>query len=1099
MPHDESERSTHRLARLVAIVAGIVGALLCALVPLLPVTQTTATILWPQGVNADGHITDITAPLVSGAPRALDISIPCGAIATLPADGGLVLSTLPVNGFETSKSGLFVRANKDTVVVAFRDSVAASAPRSAVAAGNCSALHIWADAGGAGADFVGIPGATAKLAPEKKPAVGGIFTDLAVAAQPGLSARIDVDTRFIVAPTMLKRAVMALGGLAVLASIVALGVLERRSGHRTSGQGAPRNWRRAWFGAGFGTWLADAGVVSTLLLWHVIGATSSDDGYNLTIARVAPKAGYVADYYRYFGATDAPFDWYFAVLSKLASVSTAGVWMRLPATLAGIACWLIISHWGLRRLGPGKGGLGSNTVAVLTGGVVFVAAWLPFNNGLRPEPLIALGVILTWVLVERSIALQRLAPAAVAIVVAMLTATLAPQGLIAVAALLTGSRAIATIIRRRRPTDGLLPPLAVLAASLSLILVVVFRSQTLATVAESARIKYKVGPTIAWYQDWLRYYFLTVESNPDGSMARRFAVLVLLLCLFGMLVVLLRRGRVPGLASGPAWRLIGTTAVGLLLLTFTPTKWAVQFGAFASLAGALGAVTAFALARIGLHSRRNLTLYVTALLFVLAVATSGINGWFYVGNYGVPWFDIQPVIASHPVTSMFLALSIAAGLLAAWQHFRMDYAGHTEVKDSRRNRVLAATPLLVIATIMVLGEVGSLAKGAVFRYPLYTTAKANLAAIESGLSPTSCAMAEDVLTEPDPNIGLLQPIPGQSFGPDGPLGGVNPVGFKPDGVGDDLRSYPVVTKPGVVNSDASPNKPNAAMSDSAGTAGGKGPVGVNGSNVALPFGLDPARTPVMGSYGENTLAATATSAWYQLPPRTADRPIVVVSAAGAIWSYKEDGTFTYGQVLKLQWGISRPDGTTQPLGEVQPIDNGPEPAWRNLRFPLTWAPPGANVARIVAYDPNLSEDQWFAFTPPRVPVLQTLQQLIGSQKPVLMDIATAANFPCQRPFSEHLGVAELPEYRILPDHKQTASSSNGWEASATGGPFLFTQVLLRTATVSTYLRGDWYRDWGSVEQYYRLVPSDQAPNAVIEQGAQTMYGWSRQGPIRALP
>src|ERR1700730_1086027 len=223
VPHDESERSKYRLARLGAIVAGIVGALLCALVPLLPVTQTTAIILWPQGVNGDGHITDITAPLVSGAPRALDISIPCGAIATLPADGGLVVSTLPGNGFETGKSGLFVRANKDTVVVAFRDSVAAAAPRYAVAAGACNTLHIWADAGGAGADFVGIPGATGKLAPEKKPAVGGIFTDLAVAAQPGLSARIDVDTRFIVAPTTLKRAVLALGGLSVLASIVPVG------------------------------------------------------------------------------------------------------------------------------------------------------------------------------------------------------------------------------------------------------------------------------------------------------------------------------------------------------------------------------------------------------------------------------------------------------------------------------------------------------------------------------------------------------------------------------------------------------------------------------------------------------------------------------------------------------------------------------------------------------------------------------------------------------------------------------------------------------------------------------------------------------------
>ncbi len=343
----------------------------------------------------------------------------------------------------------------------------------------------------------------------------------------------------------------------------------------------------------------------------------------------------------------------------------------------------------------------------------------------------------------------------------------------------------------------------------------------------------------------------------------------------------------------------------------------------------------------------------TALLFVLAVATSGINGWFYVGNYGVPWFDIQPVIASHPVTSMFLALSIATGLLAAWQHFRMDYAGHTEVKDNRRNRVLASTPLLVVATIMVLGEVGSLAKGAVFRYPLYTTAKANLAAITSGLSPTSCAMADDVLTEPDPNVGLLQPVPGQTFGPDGPLGGATRSASNPTGWVTTCRSYPVVTKPGVVNSDASPNKPNAAMSDSAGTAGGKGPVGVNGSNVALPFGLDPARTPVMGSYGENTAGrhrhlVPGTSYRRGLP----DRPIVVVSASGAIWSYKEDGTFTYGQSLKLQWGVTRPDGTTQPLGEVQPIDIGPEPAWRNLRFPLTWAPPEANVARIVAVRPE---------------------------------------------------------------------------------------------------------------------------------------------------
>ena len=79
----------------IAVVAGIAGLLLCGLVPLLPVKQTTATILWPQASGPDGLITDITAPLVSGAPQALDISIPCQAVATLPDAGGLVVSTIP--------------------------------------------------------------------------------------------------------------------------------------------------------------------------------------------------------------------------------------------------------------------------------------------------------------------------------------------------------------------------------------------------------------------------------------------------------------------------------------------------------------------------------------------------------------------------------------------------------------------------------------------------------------------------------------------------------------------------------------------------------------------------------------------------------------------------------------------------------------------------------------------------------------------------------------------------------------------------------------------------------------------------------------------
>ncbi|HVQ53392.1 MAG TPA: arabinosyltransferase domain-containing protein, partial [Mycobacterium sp.] len=460
----------HRIARLIAVVAGIAGVVLCGLVPLLPVKQTTATIAWPQAPGKDGLISDITAPLVSGAPQAIDVSIPCRTIVALPAAGGLVFSSIPPAGIEATRNGLFVTANANTVVVAFRDSVAAVAPRPAVASGACSTLHVWANAGGVGADFIGIPGATGTLSAENKPQVVGVFTDLRVAAQPGLSARIDVDTRFITTPTALKLGVMVLGIICVLGSIVALAVLDRISGRRVRAA-----WQRFWR-VSPSTWLADIGVVGTLLLWHVIGATSSDDGYNLTIARVSGDAGYTPNYYRFFGTTEAPFDWYQSVLAHLAAISTSGVWMRLPATMAAIATWLIISRCALPRLGRR---LANNRVAVWTAGAVFLAAWLPFNNGLRPEPLIAFGTLAAWMLLENTIATRRLWPAAVAIIVAVFSVTLAPQGLIALAPLLVGARAVARIIGSRRASDGLVAQLAPLAASMALIFVVMFRDQTL--------------------------------------------------------------------------------------------------------------------------------------------------------------------------------------------------------------------------------------------------------------------------------------------------------------------------------------------------------------------------------------------------------------------------------------------------------------------------------------------------------------------------------------------------------------------------------------------------------------------------------------------
>src|SRR5690606_31696957 len=95
----------------------------------------------------------------------------------------------------------------------------------------------------------------------------------------------------------------------------------------------------------------------------------------------------------------------------------------------------------------------------------------------------------------------------------------------------------------------------------------------------------------------------------------------------------------------------------------------------------------------------------------------------------------------------------------------------------------------------------------------------------------------------------------------------------------------------------------------AGTGGGTGPRTVNGSTAALPFGLDPARTPVVGSYGQNTVPAELFSDWYTLPARSADRPLVAFAASGAIASVGPTGKSEYGQPVTLEWAERRPDGS----------------------------------------------------------------------------------------------------------------------------------------------------------------------------------------------
>lgn len=247
---------------------------------------------------------------------------------------------------------------------------------------------------------------------------------------------------------------------------------------------------------------------------------------------------------------------------------------------------------------------------------------------------------------------------------------------------------------------------------------------------------------------------------------------------------------------------------------------------------------------------------------------------------------------------------------------------------------------------------------------------------------------------------------------------------------------------------------------------------------------------MVGSFGQNTVPAELFSDWYTLPPRAADRPLVAFSAAGAISSVGPTGKKEYGQPVTLEWAERRPDGSLGAQGVLDPIDPGPNKPWRNLRVPMDAIPPTANVVRIHVRDPNLGPQQWVAVTPPRVPRLRTLQDVVGEQDPVLLDLLVGQQFPCQRPMGIHNGTYEVPKWRVLPTRKDALSTSSTWQAREAGGLLTVPDTLLRTTTLPTYMTGDLTRDWGDLQKYTPIA--DDAPEATLTVGTQTRSGWWRR-------
>ncbi|WP_369640663.1 arabinosyltransferase domain-containing protein, partial [Nocardia sp. JMUB6875] len=798
-----------------------------------------------------------------------------------------------------------------------------------------------------------------------RPQIVGVYTDLDRTRLSDARLHADIDARFSSSPSALKLAAMAGAVLCTLIALVCLYFIDAADGRRRRRFLPARWWRFT---------LTDALVLATLGVWHVVGANTSDDGYILTMARVSKHAGYTANYYRWYGVAEAPFGWPYELLAQMTRLTDASLWMRMPALLAGILCWWVVSREVLPRLGSRvRSGAGARWTAAL----VFLALWLPYNNGLRPEPLIALGALLTWCSIERAIATRRLLPAAVAVLIAAFSLAAGPSGLICLAALFAGSRRVLGILVAQVRSEsgralGYLARIAPVLTAGTLVLTVVFADQTIASVLEATRVRKLVGPNLSWPDEPTRWISL-LSLTPDGSLSRRFGVLAMLLCLGVCFAVVLRKGgRIPDTARGPVARVLGIAAMSLLLMAFTPTKWTHHFGVYAGLAAALAAVTAVAVGGNGIRVRYLRSLFAAAVLFLVAFCFTGSNGWWYVSGYGVRWPDRAPVLGGTAVASFVFGLGALCLVVAAWQYYREPYRESSSVAKPFDR--IAIRPLTLAAAVLVLFEVGTMASAAWSQYPAYSVALSNLRALQGH----PCAMADDVLVENKPEDSLLTPYTGAAA--DG-LAAEN-SGFTANGVGD---LAPEGSGPGGGNGGGGGGKtppPGGGPADKP-----KAEPGINGSTVALPYGLDPKRTPVLGSYTTGQpQPAHLTTQWYRMDLAAAQQDpsyqVLILTVAGRI-AADDNGHQIDGAQLRLEFAHRADDGAVQPLGNLTPPNVGGAPGWRNLPIALDRIPTGTNAIRLVAKTDDPTGKQWLALTPPRLPHLVTLDAMVGHDAPVL--------------------------------------------------------------------------------------------------------------------
>lgn len=1020
--HEEAVRTgpprSSLLAHVLALCAGLAGVICAVALPFAPVWTDRTEVRWPP---ADEPATSTTALLAPYRPAEFTASVPCSAIrsATERPEPTTVLSTIPP-GSDRDGMVLTTREGEPELVLGQRR---IPLPRSP----DCG-LTVRADSAGsqvAAGDRapIALPGISA-------PEIFTFRTDLDQqrAAQLSVSAR--TFSWFDTSPTPAKRelitASLVFAGLALLLlfahappSVASL----RRALLR----------RRRW--TSLLLLPTDAAMAGVLAVWGIVGPLTDDDGFAMrTVLNYGPT-GDIGNYYRWFNASETPFTLLQHVVRWVSEHSLAPVVLRLPSVAAGLLTWLVVSR-GI--VAPLCGSTRRVRLHLLTG-VLFLACWLPYGLGIRPEAFIALGAASVVAMLLKATSGASRTPfcwLGAAAATSGLTVAITPTGVAALFAVLVFLPRIVRLITTpgRAPRwVGACTRLALVGSLAAVGLVAMFADSTWNGVKQASAIHQEFGPTPGWYREINRYAKL-LGTDSWGSAGKRIAVLLvvaaLLIAAACALRQLHRRARVPELPL-----LIGSVVGVFAALWLTPSKWSHHFGALAGLGAALLAVTIVLLGRVGSLAGARLDARLLggaggiAAAVAAALSFAGPNAWWRYSDIAMPWSDapVRPFgwPLDHP--AFWIAVGVATGVLV--------FAGARPRRPGSRApegplwTPVPASVLGLAALASVLLLLGSFVTVPARTGEHFSIARANW----SSITGTNCGIEDEVETLPLAEAGTLRPVGSRNS-----VGGPEIDGFARDVLPD---------------SGAPPEEPELR----------EDPFGTYRPTEAEPKAVS--ATPFVWSSLPDDPATVGSlrTRWFGLPELAGDQALSTWVA----------GRPEQGNSLSIEFADARGNLVgTRELRDAPPQDrpfddpvHGRPRHWRDFR---PWRlltvdagelPPGAAQVRLRAEDNTTDEQGWLAVGGPAVRDVVPLRHVLDGQPPALVDWPINFEFPCRDDYPRvGGGTADSPGVLVTPAEGEGSMAFD----PEYGGVFTGALSASRRLETPSRLRGEPGVTWGHV-------------------------------------